>query len=362
MDVKYTRGMAGKLTLALLALLLGAAQCEDQEGDQLQPLSCEDHTIPVTLSEEDNDTYNVVGELCWRGEPEGKTLQLLISGAGYGPVYWDFPYEPETYSYVLSASKKGYATFNLSRIGIGESDHPDGSLLNVDVHAYVIHQVVQSLRYEMDISFGPIVVVGHSMGSVITIALATRFPEGLDGIVLTGFVHNRNPDGSSAMAASAYSAAADPRFAEAGWADTYWTSRPGTRADMFYVIDNSDPEAIANDEATKETLSVSEVTSMRPYFGTNTLAIQFPVLILVGDDDIIGCSEEFDCRDHEMVETHEQGFFSPEACIETNVIEQTGHNLNLHLNAPESYAVINDWMERRIGIQPESSPSAPCAP
>jgi pimeloyl-ACP methyl ester carboxylesterase len=275
-------------------------------------------------------------------------------------VYWDFPYEPETYSYVASATQQGYATFNLSRIGIGESDHPDGSLLDVDVHAYVAHQVVQFLRQEIEVSFGPLVAVGHSMGSVITIALATRFPEGLDGVVLTGFVHNRNPDGSSAMAATAYSAATDPRFAEASWADTYWTSRPETRADLFYVPENTDPEAIATDEATTETLTVSEVTSMRPYFGTNTLVIQFPVLILVGDDDIIGCSEEFDCRDHEMVETHEQGFFSPQACIETNVIEQTGHNLNLHLNAPESYAIINDWMERRIGIQPQSPPSAPC--
>jgi pimeloyl-ACP methyl ester carboxylesterase len=349
-----------KWFLILLALLLGAAQCDDQESEQLPPLSCDSHTIPVTLSEENSDIYNVVGELCSRGELNGKTLQLLISGAGYGPVYWDFPYQPETYSYVASATKQGYATFNLSRIGIGQSDHPDGSLLDVDVHAYVAHQVVRFLRQEMEISFGPLVAVGHSMGSVISIALATRFPDDLNGVVLTGFTHNSNPDASSEVATNAYSAALDPRFDESSWADTYMTTMPGGRAGIFYFEENTDPEAIETDEATKETLTISEVLSMGNYYGYQSLTIQVPVLILLGDDDIMGCGEEFDCHDHEMVIAHEQSFFSPPACVETNVIEQTGHNINLHLNAPDSYAIIHAWMERRIGIQPDSPPSAPC--
>ena len=111
---------AGKLKwlLIMLALVLGGGQCDDSENHQLPPLSCTSHTIPITLSAEDSELYNVVGELCSRGEPADKTLQLLISGAGYGPVYWDFPYEPDTYSYVISATNNGYATFNLSRIGI----------------------------------------------------------------------------------------------------------------------------------------------------------------------------------------------------------------------------------------------------
>jgi len=362
MNMKNLKSSTYILAVALLAVLLSAAQCEDQASEQLPPLSCDDYTIPVTLSEEDSEIYNVVGELCSRGEPDGKTLQLLISGAGYGPVYWDFPHEPETYSYVASAVEQGYATFNLNRIGIGQSDHPDGSLLDVDVHAYVIHQVAQFLRHEMDVSPGPIVGVGHSMGSVISIALATRFADDLDGVVLTGFAHNRNREGSTKMAATAYSAALDPLFAEAPWADTYWTSTPGTRADLFYVAENTDPEVIETDEATKQTLSVTEATSMKKYYGDNTLAIRVPVLIVIGDDDLIGCGQDLDCHDEEIVKAHEQTFFSPEACIETNVIERTGHNLNLHLNAPQNYGIIHDWMARRIGVQPESAPSAPCEP
>ncbi len=358
----YLNGGKVKWLLIMLALVLGAAQCDDSENDQLPPLACTSHTIPVTLSAEDSELYNVVGELCSRGKPAEKTLQLLISGAGYGPVYWDFPYEPETYSYVASATKKGHATFNLSRIGIGESDHPHGSLLDVDVHAYVIHQVVQFLRQDMEVSFGPLVAVGHSMGSVISLAMAIRFPEDLDGVVLTGFAHNRNSEGSGAMSSSAYSAAEDPLFAEESWAGTYWTSVPGIRMDLFYFADNADPQAVETDEATKETLTISEVTSMIPYYDDRSLTIQVPVLIMIGDNDLLGCGGELDCQDHDMVEVLEQSFFSPAACIEANVIEQTGHNINLHLNAPQSYGLIHDWMERRIGIQPDKAPSDPCEP
>jgi pimeloyl-ACP methyl ester carboxylesterase len=209
---------------------------------------------------------------------------------------------------------------------------------------------------------GPMVAVGHSMGSVISIALATRFADDLDGVVLTGFVHNRNPDANSQMEAGAHEATLDPLFAEASWAETYWTSKPGARTDLFYVVENADPEAIATDEATKATLTISEIMSMLPYYGPISLSIQVPVLILIGDNDLLGCGGELDCHDQKTVKAHEQKFFSPSACLETKVIEQTGHNLNLHLNAPQNYALIHSWMARRIGVQPESSPSAPCEP
>ena len=37
------------------------------------------------------------------GELDGQVLQVLVSGSGYGSVYWDFPYQPDTYSYTRPA-------------------------------------------------------------------------------------------------------------------------------------------------------------------------------------------------------------------------------------------------------------------
>jgi hypothetical protein len=56
---------------------------------------------------------------------------------GYGPVYWDFPYQSEKYSFVQAAVAEDYATFNYHRMGIGASDHPLGFFINADVHTYV---------------------------------------------------------------------------------------------------------------------------------------------------------------------------------------------------------------------------------
>lgn len=38
-------------------------------------------------------------------------MQLLVHGATYNHLYWDFPHGPGYYSYVDAATAAGYATF-----------------------------------------------------------------------------------------------------------------------------------------------------------------------------------------------------------------------------------------------------------
>ena len=149
------------LSILLLTFISG---CKEIQIEDLQPIadypemSCQKYTIPVGLKTTGLKLDHVTGTLCWEGELEGKTIQLLLSGAGYGEVYWDFPYQPETYSYVRSAVRAGYATFNLSRIGIGASSKPFGILVNVDANVAVIQQVIECCLRENSVSgtrFGP---------------------------------------------------------------------------------------------------------------------------------------------------------------------------------------------------------------
>src|SRR5262249_48040242 len=130
-------------------------------------LQCSEHALPVTLAPGETTTFQVIGTLCSQGSAAGKTVQLLLHGSTYARYYWDFPYQPEHYSYVRAATKRGYATFNLDRIGNGASDHPNGNLVNMDANAFVVHQVVQALRAGQvtSQSFAKVIVVGHSMGS-----------------------------------------------------------------------------------------------------------------------------------------------------------------------------------------------------
>jgi len=178
---------------ALLAMVLGAFAPAQPAAAEAR-LECSEHTLSVTLTPGATDTFNVVGTLCSQGPAAGKTVQLLLHGATYARYYWDLPYQAEHYSYVHAATKRGYATFNLDRIGNGASDHPDGNLVYIVANGFVVHQVVEALRAGeiASQSFEKVIVVGHSMGSFSAANYAGSFPGEADGIILTGFLHDMN--------------------------------------------------------------------------------------------------------------------------------------------------------------------------
>jgi pimeloyl-ACP methyl ester carboxylesterase len=164
---------------------------------EMAGVRCHRQVIPVQLAPGSWLSFDVVGELCSTGELDGKVLQVLVSGSGYGPVYWDFPYQPDTYSYTRAALRAGYATLNFYRPGMGESDHPLGLLIGVDNQARGLGQIITALRSTQD--FSAVLTVGHSFGSVIAIAHALTHPDQVAGIVLTGFAHNTSPPFIMAM-------------------------------------------------------------------------------------------------------------------------------------------------------------------
>src|SRR5262245_12273533 len=118
------------VALVALAIVLGTTTTAPVAAAEATFL-CSDYALPVTLAPGATETFQVVGTLCSQGPAAGKTVQLLLHGSTYARYYWDFPYEAEHYSYVRSATKRGYATFNLDRIGNGASDHPNGNLVNM---------------------------------------------------------------------------------------------------------------------------------------------------------------------------------------------------------------------------------------
>ncbi|MEM8856913.1 MAG: alpha/beta hydrolase [Chloroflexota bacterium] len=350
------------LTILLLITLLIAARTGGHSAEirqvngltlspptaELAGVTCEDRTIPVKLSPVGWFNYDIVGELCWQGELSGKTLLYLNSGLGYGPIYWDFPYQSENYSFVQAAVAEDYATFNYYRMGIGESDHPLGFRLSADVHAYIASQIIPLLKTDADL--GSVVTIGHSFGSAISVAIAYNYPEAVDGVIVTGFIHNVNPAYTDESRETSQVAAIDPHFAGSIFDLTYFTSAPETRGRTFYASSNSDPNVYAIDEANKQTLTLGEILSVRTYFGPQSKSINVPVLVLVGDDDIIGCGGALDCNDTAAVVANEKEAYSdPATCVETYVLKDTGHNLSLHSDASANSARMIDWLDRRIG-------------
>ncbi len=327
---------------------------------QMPGVRCQRQAIPVQLAPGGWLRFDVVGELCSTGEPDGKVLQVLLSGSGYGPVYWDFPYQPDTYSYTRAALRAGYATFNFYRLGLGESDHPPGLLLGVDNQAHVLGQIITALRSTHDVS--AVLTVAHSFGSVIAIAHALTHPDQVAGIVLTGFAHNTNPAFIMAMRSGVDLAAIKGPFAGRLVDPTYLISKPATRGDTFYTRANADPRVIETDELNRQTTAVAEALSASKYFGPQSRGLKVPVFLLLGEDDFVVCGGQLNCREHAVAIAHEQAFFSPSACLEMIVLDDTGHDSALHLNAPQNFALILEWSARQASnLSSTSAPAGACS-
>jgi pimeloyl-ACP methyl ester carboxylesterase len=343
------------LAAAMLLPSLAAATTADAG------LRCQDTSFAVHLSPTDSHVYNVYGELCSRGALEHKTIQLALHGATYGHLYWDFPFQPELYSYMRWATAAGYAVLAVDRIGIGRSDHPPADGVTIESNAYVVHQIVQTLRGGTLVvpSFGRVraqrvALVGHSLGSLISIQEAATYDD-VDGVVLTGISHTVTP----ALGEVSFGPAnLDPHFAGRGIPDGYVTTLPGTRT-IFYNAPFYDPRVLAVDEQNKETVTIAELNTAVPALSLST-GIHAPVLVVVGDNDAAFCNPPT-CTASGSLAT-EPSFYPPDACAEAVAIPGSGHVLNLHYQAPLAYVTVLGWLDRRVGRDAARPAPVPCRP
>jgi pimeloyl-ACP methyl ester carboxylesterase len=324
-------------------------------------LRCQEMTFHVTLSPGDAEIHQVFGVLCARGSIHGKTVQIVLHGATYSHLYWDWPFQPETYSYLRQATAAGYAVLDIDRIGIGRSDRPPAALVDIGTNAFVVHQLVQALRGGGLVvpSLGRIraervALVGHSLGSLVAIQESATFGD-VDGVALTGISHNVTPV-LQESSVDFYPASLDPRFAGQDIPDGYLTTIPGDRT-IFYQAPYFDPRVFALDEATKETVTTTELATA---FAALALSgdIHVPVIVLVGDFDLAFCDAPSCSASGSLAS--EPSFYAPDACAEAVVIPRSGHVLNLHYSAPITYAALLGWMDRRVGHDAGRPAPEPC--
>lgn len=330
--------------LPMLALVALTATILAQAGPSSR-VNCERFTVQSALSQTDTVRYTVAGTLCSPIGTRGRTVQVLLSGSFYDQSYWDFSYQPQTYSYVRAMNAAGYATLAFDRPGVGLSDKPPADQLSGDAYAFVTNRMVTELRKGIftDKRFGKIVLVGHSFGSSTAVETATTY-KNVDGLVLTAFLHAFGPGGEKFNPA-VYLAADDPRFKLETLPAGYLTLRPGDagRTLLFLNAANTDPNVIAVDEATKWTTAGGEANSFLKVVTTPaiTQALKLPILSVNGAFDSIFCSPP-SCPQAQ----DEAKSYSSESKVQISVIPNTAHAINLHKSAPETYGVIRAWLDK----------------
>lgn len=316
--------------------------------------TCSVHTLQVRIADPGPADQTIWGQLCYSGPGEPATVQLLVHGATYTHLYWNFPYGGGYYSYVDAATAAGYATFDVDRIGNGNSSRPPSSELDLNAGAVALHDAVTALRAGTvdGHAFQHVIMVGHSIGSIEAWVEDARYHD-VDALIATGVLHEYSPN-IGALQATLYPAVDDPKFAGSGLDAGYLTTQPGTRGSSFYDPATADPNVVAADEANKDTVTVPELIGTNSIIGTPpglppsqqpSSQITVPVLSVVGQNDNLFCTgvTVYDCSQPQTVKSFESQFYSPDAHLTVVVIPGTGHDLALSTTAQVTDAVIIGW-------------------
>jgi pimeloyl-ACP methyl ester carboxylesterase len=377
--MRLTHGPRQRVTLLAGAILstvamLGAAA--ETASATASGVSCTTYrAIPVSLAAGQPASATVFGELCaTRAElTNGETVQLLLHGATYNHTYWDFgTFDGLTCSYARDVAAAGFPTFAIDAIGAGNSSHPASTSITFQTAAFVAHEIVQDLRQGTvgATKFGKVMLVGHSLGSGVAWLEASTYQD-VAGAITTGAEHTATVFAQNSLA-DFHPTNMDPKFAGSGLDSGYLTTVPGKRQLLFYNSADSDPNVIAQDEATKDTASLTQLTGELPVFSTPsvTQAITVPVMEIVGSNDQLFCGPEsgggtFDCSSGAEVASEEAADYSAAARLRACVVPGSGHDVNLALNHGLEEADAIAWSYEYVGqfgIPPVGGGAPPLPP
>jgi hypothetical protein len=228
---------AWAVSTALLAAAAVAPAAGASTGGPLT-LTCSAYSLPVAITDPGPADQAMWGQLCYRGSRAPATVQFLVHGVTYNHLYWDFPYGDGYYSYVDAATAAGYATFDVDRVGDGNSSHPPSADIDLNAGAVALHDAVTALRGGAvgGHAFQHVIMVGHSLGSMEAWIEDARYHD-VDAVIITGALHAATPNLPS-LVGDFYPASDDPKFAGSGLDSGYLTTRPGTREALFYEPDH----------------------------------------------------------------------------------------------------------------------------
>jgi pimeloyl-ACP methyl ester carboxylesterase len=325
---------------ATMTLAAGPAWAGEVPGGDCQAV-----TLPVTLAPGHQAGQTLAGTLCepdqWAAGPH--TVDVLTNGATYNQSYWDWPVDPEEYSYVRKTLAAGRATFAYDRVGTGASSHPSGTSLTLTTDAYELHQVVEWLNGN---GYSEIDSVGHSFGSIVAIQESAGYGD-VSRLVVTGFLHTPNL-GNAYAPLFGYPAALHPAFAGEGLDLSYLTTFPGARG-IFYS-ETADPAVISYDQQHPDTITSTELSTsltqlaLAPPLNPSD-QVTVPVLIVVGQQDALLCSGPLpDCDDPGSVRALESPYYASAPSLTVDTVPDTGHDVALHPSAGQSFETINDWI------------------
>jgi pimeloyl-ACP methyl ester carboxylesterase len=284
--------------------------------------------------------------------------------------YWDPELKPENYSYVDAALNAGYSILIYDRLGTGKSDKPDAyDIVQGPPQIEILNQLTVLARAGKLSSsfngqqlavpqFNKIVVIGHSIGSIVTSGLLTRHPNAADGAVLTGFLLSSKRSSAPPLGLEFARSSKNKRFHD--YPNGYLVQ--STKSDIqqgFFSPGNFELDALAYADLVKDTNTVGETVGLpfvtglpaANYSGPLLVSCDGPlwltVLLLIaqfpnGEYDAIVCGGY--CPGTYDVDIMKSAIYPNAKNLQVQIQPGSGHGLTLHINATGHFAAVLGYL------------------
>ena len=266
------------------------------------------------------------------------------------------PYHGSNYSYVDFVTDLGYDSLAIDRLGSGVSDHPDPLLVvQLPAQIEVTHAIFEHIKSGyLGKTYKETVYVGQSFGSILGHALATKYPNDADRIILNGWSFEVINSAVATLGMDLVPAAvAQPSvFGNLSAGYLAATSLSGFESIDFYggpAGGYYDPGTAEQDFAHIGTVSLGEVYTLALFNAVEATEFSGKVLIIDGQYDGFFCGTNFisdspNCGSGASSIPAQSKFAFPNAQFDYHITPNTGHAVQYHYTQKESFNKAHQWL------------------
>ncbi|KUJ07790.1 uncharacterized protein LY89DRAFT_765843 [Mollisia scopiformis] len=313
-------------------------------------------TARITGTNLIQQTFSINAQLCVPNNSTKNVLQIATHGFGFEKRYWDSELHPELYSYVEASLAAGYSILTYDRLGVGRSDKPDAyDIVQGSVQVEIIKELTlmaragslttsSSIQNTAIPKFDKIVLVGHSLGSALTLGVLTKYGNLVEGAVSTGFII----EGVTGLVSDdafglEYAASNDPqRFSDRG--SGYMVQATQSNAQqIFFKKGHFEQEMLEYAVSIKETGTVGDFVSLGLVLGQPALEFTGPLLFALGEYDYAICNGN--CTGFYDLPALKSSLFPNATDLTAHVQPGSGHALTMHTNATGQFQAIFKYLE-----------------
>ncbi|KAL2807577.1 hypothetical protein BJX63DRAFT_425282 [Aspergillus granulosus] len=274
------------------------------------------------------DTFTINAQLCVPKYSEKRgILEIATHGFAFDKKYWDSEVEPEKYSYVDAALDAGYSILTYDRLGVGESSKPDAyDVVQGPVQLKILKEITLSRDRDVDIpDFNEIVLVGHSLGSPVTIGVLSQYGKLVDASIWPGTRKSHDPH----------------KFHDRGSGYLVQATESNVQQ-IFFKKGYFDPNPLNYGEKIKETGTVGDFLSLGAVLANPALNYKAPLLFALAEYDFEVCAGN--CTGSYDLDAIRSDMFPSASDVDVHIQGGSGHALTMHRNATRHYQAISAYL------------------